>query len=76
MLEQTCCLSRLSVCLSVCPSGGSFVEKTAARDWIWMPFTVVSGFGQGMGALDWGDEDHRRGRGSFKGKCGASHCNQ
>jgi len=40
-----------------------------------MPFEVVSGVGRGMGVLD-GDEDRRRGRGRFRGKCGTSHRNQ
>ena len=48
-------------------------DKTA--DWIWMPFTVVSGVCRGTGVLD-GGEDRRRGRGSFAGKCGASRRNQ
>jgi len=37
-----------------------------------MPFAVVSGVGRGMGALDEGG-NRRRGRGSFRGKCEASH---
>jgi len=40
-----------------------------------MPFAMVSGVGRGMGVLD-GDGDRRRGRGSFVGEFGASHCNQ
>ena len=44
-------------------------------DWIWMPFGVVSGVSRGIGVLD-GSGDRRRGRGSFGGKYGASHCNQ
>jgi len=40
-----------------------------------MPFGAVSGVSQVMGILD-GGGCHRRGRGSFGGKCGASHCNQ
>jgi len=40
-----------------------------------MPFGVVSGVGRGMGVLDEGG-DHRRGRGSFVGEFGASHCNR
>ena len=39
-----------------------------------MPFSVVSGVGRGMGVLD-GGGDRRRGRESFGGKCGTSHCN-
>jgi len=35
-----------------------------------MPFGMVGGVGLEMGG------DRRRGRGSFGGKCGASHCNQ
>jgi len=40
-----------------------------------MPFGVVSGIKLGMGVLDFGGE-RRRGRGSFGGEFGASHCNQ
>jgi len=40
-----------------------------------MPFGVVSGVGREMGVLD-GSRGRRRGRGSFAGECGASHCNQ
>jgi len=36
-------------------------------DWIWMPFGVVSGVGQGIGVLDWVG-DCGKGRGSFGGK--------
>jgi len=36
-----------------------------------MPFGVVSGVGRGMDILD-GDEDRRKRRGSFGGKCGHS----
>jgi len=39
-----------------------------------MPFAVMSGVGLGMGVLDFGG-DCRRGRGSFGGDFGASHCN-
>jgi len=35
---------------------------------------MVSGVARGMGVLD-GSRDHRRGRGSFGGEFGASHCN-
>jgi len=44
-------------------------------DWIQMPFGVVRGVGRGMGVLD-GGGDRRRGKGSFGGEFGASHCNQ
>jgi len=40
-----------------------------------MPFGLVSGVGRRMGVLD-GGGDRRRGRGSFGGEFGASHCNQ
>ena len=40
-----------------------------------MPFGVVSDVGRGMSVLDGGGY-RRRGRGSFEGECGASHCNQ
>jgi len=40
-----------------------------------MPFGVVSGVGRGMSVLD-GDGYRRRGRDSFEGEFGASHCNQ
>jgi len=36
---------------------------------------MVSGVGLGMGTLD-GSGDRRRGRDSFGGEFGASHCNQ
>jgi len=40
-----------SVGLSVCQSVWKvYCGKTA--DWIWMPFGVMSGVGQGMGVLD------------------------
>jgi len=44
-------------------------------DWIRMPFGVVSGihWGIGLGVLDGGDRQRRRG--SFGGKWAASHCN-
>jgi len=38
-----------------------------------MPFCVVSGVGREMDVLNEG-RDRRMGRGSFDGKCGASHC--
>ena len=44
-----------------------YCGKTA--DWIWLPFGVASGVGRGTSVLD-GSRDHRRGRGSFEGKCG------
>ena len=40
-----------------------------------MPFGVMSGIGLGMDVLNFGG-DHRRGRGSFGGEFGSSHCNQ
>ena len=57
------------VCLSV---RKVYCGKTA--DWIRVPLGAVSGVGLGMGVLDGGD-DCRRGRGSFGGEFGASHCN-
>jgi len=60
-----------SVCLCVCPQ--VYCGKTA--EWKQMPFGMVSGVGRGMGVLD-GGCDRRRGRVSFGGKFGASHCNQ
>ena len=39
-----------------------------------MPFGMMSGVGRGMSVLD-GSGDRRRGRGSFGGEFGASHCN-
>jgi len=36
-----------------------------------MPFGVVSGVGRGMGVFN-GGGNRRRGRDSFRGKCGAS----
>jgi len=44
---RTCRLASLSVCVSV---QKVYFDKMA--DWIWMPFGVVSGVGQGMGVLD------------------------
>jgi len=40
-----------------------------------MPFGMVSAVCQRMGVLD-GGGDHQRGRGSFGGEIGASHCNK
>jgi len=40
-----------------------------------MPFGVVRGVGRGMGVLD-GGRDRQKGRGSYGGEFGASHCNQ
>jgi len=40
-----------------------------------MPFGMVRGVGRGTRVLD-GGGDLRRGRGSFGGEFGASHCNQ
>jgi len=62
----------LSPIPSVCRSE-VYCGKTA--DWIRMPFGVVSGVGRWMGVLNAGG-DRRKGRGSFGGKCGASHCNR
>jgi len=44
-------------------------------DLIQMPFGVVSGVGRRTGILDCGG-DCQRGRGSFGGEYGVSHCNQ
>jgi len=67
LLELSCRLCHLSVCLSVCRSIRKvYCGQTA--DWIRMPFGVVSEVGRGMGVLD----DRRKGRGEF----GAFHCNQ
>jgi len=63
-------LDHLSVGLSV---HKVYCGKTA--EWIRMPFRVVSGVGRGMGVLD-GGGDRRKGKGSFGGEFGASHCNQ
>jgi len=41
-------------------------------DWIWMPFWVVSGVGQGMGVLD--GMVIVKGKGQFWDEFGASHC--
>jgi len=57
----------------ICQSAKVSCGKTA--DWIRMPFGMVSGVGRGTGVLDVGG-DRRRGRGSFEGEFGASHCNQ
>jgi len=49
----------------------------AKRLTIWMSFGVVSGVGRGVGVLDDPRMEVVEGeRGSFEGKCGASHCNQ
>ena len=62
------------ICLSVSLSVRKvYCGKTA--DWIRMPFELVNGVGRRMGVLD-RDSDRRRGRGSFGGEFGASHCNQ
>jgi len=60
----------LSVCLFV---QKVYCGKTA--DWNWMPFGIVSGVGRVIGVLD-GGGDRWRGRVSFSGEFGASHCNQ
>ena len=56
----------LLACLGRSVSSGSL---------LWMPFGMMSGIGRGMGILD-GGGDRRRGKGSFGGEFGASHCNQ
>jgi len=62
-----------SICLSVCVCVWKmYCGKTA--DWIWMPFGVVTGVGQGMGVLD--GLVIVEGKEQFWGKFGASHCNQ
>ena len=45
----------------MCPSAHVSSGKTA--DWIWMPFGMVSGVELGMGVLNFGGDDRRRGRG-------------
>jgi len=70
---RTCCLGRLSVCLSVCRSVRKLYCGKMA-DWIWMLFGMVSGVGRGMRVLDgWWS---LKGKGQFWGEFGASHCNQ
>ena len=70
-------LAHLSVCLCVglvCLSVWKvYCGKMA--DWIRIPLGMVTGVDRGMGVLD-RDGDRRRGRGSFGGEFGASHCNQ
>ena len=65
MFEQACRLSHLSVCWSVCLSGGWIVKRTA--DWLWMPFAVLIGVGRAMGVLGGGlrTPRGRRGLGFF-----------
>ena len=70
LLAQNCCLSHVSVSVSVWKV---YCGKPA--DWIWMPFGVVSAVGRGMGVLDGGD-DWQRGRGIYVGEFGASHYSQ
>ena len=70
LILRTCRLDHLCVCVCV---RKVYCGKTA--DWLWMPFGVMSGVGFGMGVLD-GGGNCRRGRGSFVGEFGASHCNQ
>ena len=48
-------------------------DETA--DLILIPFGVMRGVGPGIGVLDF-DGDRRKGRGSFGGEFGASHCKQ
>jgi len=71
VLEQTCRLSYLSVCLSVGSLGELWknvcLDLDAVLDGEWSRSR--------MGALD-GGGDRRTGRGSFGGKYGASHCYQ
>jgi len=77
IIQRKCSLNRVlayPICQSVCLSDRKvYCGKTA--DWIRMPFGVFSGIGRGMGVLH-GGNDRRRGRGSFGGEFGASHCNQ
>jgi len=61
------------MCLFVCLSVSLYCDITA--HWIWMLFGVISGIGREIGVL-YGSGDRQMGRGSFGGKCGASHCNQ
>jgi len=49
-----------------------YFGKTAER--IRMPFRLMSGVGLVIGVLDFGG-DRRRGRDSFGGEFGTSHCN-
>jgi len=67
-------LSHLLVCQFVSRSV-QWANCGKSDDWIRMPFGAVSEVSQGMGALNRGGYS-RRGRGSFEGECGASHCNQ
>jgi len=57
--------------VSVCPAG----ELWKTADWIWMPFEVVIGVGQGKGVL--GRWRSSKGKWQFWGKCdGVSYCKQ
>jgi len=67
VLEQTCRIVQVPVCVSVSPP--SELWKTA--DWIRMPFGVVNGVVGTMGLLDSG-EDRQRGRGSLGVNVGIS----
>ena len=62
-----------TICRSVSRSTKVSCDETA--DLILMPFGLMSGVGQGMSVLDFGG-DRRKGRGSFRGEFGASHCKQ
>jgi len=71
---QACRLAHLCVCM--CLSVRKvYCGKTA--DWIRMPFGMVTGEWDRSryGCIKWGG-DCRRGRCSFGGEFGASHCNQ
>jgi len=67
VLEQSSRLTHLLVCQSVW-----WVNCGKTSDWIWMPFGVVSGVGQGMGVLD-GVEIIKI-TGQFWGKNWTSNC--
>ena len=72
LVVRNICLDHLCVSVCVCVRK-VYCGKTA--DWIRMPFGVVSVVGLGMGVLEFVG-DCRRGRSSFGGEFGASHCNQ
>jgi len=61
------------MCWSVCPEGALWQNGWLDLDAIWSGEWGRSK--NGLSILD-GSGDRRRGRGSFVGKCGASHCNQ
>jgi len=55
LMESSCRVSHLSVCVLVCVSVRKvYCGKTA--DWIRMQFGMVSGVGRGMGVLDEGGD--------------------